>query len=244
MFDTSIVRARAAAAPRPLTLFVSVLIHSIAVVAAVTLSVAATQVPAQPPRQLELYRPVELPSPPPGPPAGPSGPPSRGQSGHAPPAIQPAVVEDVAPPSIPDQLPALQDVADTGEIGVPGGNRDSVGTGGGGGGGERGGGGEQVSAGPYTPGTLGVTQARVLTRVEPRFPQSMIGAIRNAIVMVHCVIGKDGRIHDPQIVMSSFPPFNESVLEALQQWRFAPGTLRGEPVDTYFELTVKFEVRR
>jgi hypothetical protein len=33
------------------------------------------------------------------------------------------------------------------------------------------------------------------------------------------------------------------VLDALQQWTFAPGTLHGQPVDTYFELTITFTTR-
>ena len=71
----------------------------------------------------------------------------------------------------------------------------------------------------------------------------MIRATRVATVIVLCVVDKEGRIRDPKIVMSSYPPFNQSVLDALQQWTFAPGSYRGQPVDTYFELKVKFEVR-
>jgi hypothetical protein len=30
----------------------------------------------------------------------------------------------------------------------------------------------------------------------------------------------------------------------VQQWQFAPGTLRGKPVDTIFDLTVTFTISR
>jgi TonB family protein len=89
----------------------------------------------------------------------------------------------------------------------------------------------------------GVTRARVLTRVEPRFPPALIKATRSATVVVLCIIDKDGRIREPKIVMSSFAPFNQSVLDALRQWTFEPGSYRGQPVDTYFELKVTFQVR-
>lgn len=48
MFDTSLVRAHAVAAPRRITLLASLLIHSVAVVGAVALTLASTQLPGQP----------------------------------------------------------------------------------------------------------------------------------------------------------------------------------------------------
>lgn len=250
MFDTSVVRSRAIAAPRSTTLAISLAAHSVAVVAAIVLSVSSTRIPADPPRQLELYRPVEFPSAPPPPPA------LGRQPEHAatPAPRQQQVVtpaQPVAPQAIPDQVPAVTDSAAsslqpgsgdptgaTGPVGDPNGVPGGVP------GGQPGGTGSATQVGPYTPGVGGVTQAHVLTRVEPRFPQSLIGGVRSTLVVVHCVIGKDGRIHDPQIIVSSFEPFNEAVLQALRQWTFAPGTMNGEPVDTYFQLTVKFEVKR
>ena len=115
-------------------------------------------------------------------------------------------------------------------IGVPGGVVESDGGTGGSG------------PGPYAPGA-GVSEARVVSRVEPRFPPAFTHSVRFAVVKVRCVIGQDGAIHDPEIVTSSFPPFNDSVLSAIRQWKFTPGMMHGRPVDTWFELTVKFEVR-
>jgi len=101
--------------------------------------------------------------------------------------------------------------------------------------------GPSTAQGPYTPGG-DVTAARVISRVEPRFPQMWSRAVRQAIVVVQCIIGKDGAIHDIQIVRSSFPPLNDAVLVALKQWKFEPGRLHGQAVDTYFELKVTFQV--
>ncbi|HSP17512.1 MAG TPA: TonB family protein [Thermoanaerobaculia bacterium] len=250
MFDTSIVRAHATAAPRRATLLISILIHSIAVVAAVGLTVSSTQLPPEPPRQMELYRPVEPPAPPPGPPPG-------RLPAQQPPVQRPVIPPEqvTAPAEIPDQTPvAVQpetlavgtgDQSNAGPVGDSAGTPNGVPGGVPGGTGEvPGGTGTGTQTGPYAPGTLGVTSARVLKRVEPRFPAALVGAVRQATVIVLCVIGHDGRIRDPEIVRSSFPPFNESVLEALRQWEFEPGKLHGQPVDTYFELTVRFEVRR
>jgi outer membrane biosynthesis protein TonB len=43
-------------------------------------------------------------------------------------------------------------------------------------------------------------------------------------------------------VISTSPLFNQSALEAVQQWQFAPGSLHGNAIDTIFDLTVAFRV--
>jgi TonB family protein len=60
---------------------------------------------------------------------------------------------------------------------------------------------------------------------------------------LQCVIDKSGRIRDVHVVNSTFSAFEQPAIDAVQQWLFAPGTLKGEPVDTIFELTVKFLVK-
>lgn len=246
MFDTSVVRSHAVAAPRRFGLFAaSVAVHSGVVFAAMALTLASTQLPSRSPNQMEIYRPVVLPTVPPA-----YGQPHarKPESVAAPVKQQPAVQS--APNSIPDQTlpvnpssgngPAVGPVGtgDAGPIGVPWGDPNSV---------------NPLDATPepvvahppevtYTPGGE-VKAARVLRRVEPRYPSIMLSSRMAAIVTVHCVIDKSGSIRDAQIVKSSFPPFNEAVLDAVRQWSFAPGTMRGQPVDTYFELTVKFVVQ-
>jgi protein TonB len=249
MFDTSLVRAHAVAAPRRITLLASFLIHSVAVVGAVALTLGSTQLPANPPKQSDLYRPVDAPKIP--------LPLGQRQAPH-PQAAEPAKPKPVitpqqitAPQLVPDQVPVVpaapvsnavpvgaSDPAQTGtdRIGVPDGQRNAVDIG------------QDASTGPagpaiYKPGASGVTSARVISRVEPRFPRELIPGVRMATVVVSCVIGRDGRIHDPRVVTSSFPPFNAAVLDALNHWTFAPGMMHGQPVDTWFELTVRFQVK-
>lgn len=240
MFDTSIVRARTIASSRGATFLVSVALHSIAVVAAVTLTLATTALPSHPPRQLGLYRPVDLPAMPP-PPLGRPAPAHAQQA--VPPSSKPQVPVQITAPAVIPEAPASiatstasSGGSQTGEspAGDPNGVIDGLG-------------GNPASTGagalvPYVPGGE-VISAHVISRVEPRFPPSLTHAVRSAVVVVRCVIGKDGQIRDPEIVTSSFPPFNDSVLAALRQWKFSPGTMRGSAVDTWFELTVRFQVR-
>lgn len=85
--------------------------------------------------------------------------------------------------------------------------------------------------------------ARVLRRVEPQFPRVAIVAHMSGIVVLRCIIGSEGEIRDAEVVSSSFGAFDAPALEALRQWKFAPGSLHGKPVDTWFELTIRFTPR-
>ena len=245
MFDTSVVRAHALAGPRRATFVVSLVLHSLALFAAAVLTFASTQLPVEPPKQFELYRSTQLPPQPP-PPLGHPATRAEPQKQQAIPPSRPIVHPGfTAPPAIPEQTTTAftepgpssgfttTTGGDAGPIGSPIGVPDGVGEG------EPGTG---TATGPYTPGA-GVTSARVISRVEPRFPPAFAHSVRSARVVVRCVIGQDGSIHDLEIITSSFPPFNDAVLSALRQWKFAPGVMHGRPVDTWFELTVNFQVR-
>jgi protein TonB len=246
MFDTSVVKA-APAQGRYGLLTASVILHSAIVAAALAASVTSTRFPADAPDQITMFRPVDPPviPPPLGQPDAPPRP-NRGTPPPQQPRQQAAPQPDAAPQQIPDATPVLEPGPSTVESPVAGSSAEP-GPGGPGYGsptGTEGGIGkvEPVQQ-PLNPGG-DVLAARVITRVSPRYPSAMLGVrLREVTVTVHCIIGKDGTIRDPQIVRSSFAPFNDSVLEAVRQWTFAPGTRRGQPVDTYFELTVRFQVR-
>jgi predicted Zn-dependent protease len=52
-------------------------------------------------------------------------------------------------------------------------------------------------------------------------------------------------VRDPQVIAPArLEPFNEAVINAVQKWRYTPGSLNGEAVETYLDVTVHFSVRR
>ena len=257
MFDTSLVRPRAVAAPRRVALLsASIAIHSAVAFAIVVTTVASVEFPEGAPRQMDVFRPVAGVSLPP--PLGDGIPPKKAAAPeNVPPPVrkEPAPQEVTAPAEVPDETVPLEAPgtapSDPSSIAAGGGEEGPGGTGGSPLG-QPGGVGDDPTGDPF--GTGGgstihipggeVRSARVVRRVEPRYPQSMITArIRSAVVTVRCIVHRNGRVRDPEIITSSFPPFNSAVLDAVRQWTFAPGTLRGEPVETWFELTVRFEVR-
>jgi TonB family protein len=89
----------------------------------------------------------------------------------------------------------------------------------------------------------GVTPARVLKQVLPRFPP---GASRFGIagdLVVQIVIDRNGQPTLPRIVRAlPAPTLSFVALEALRHWQFEPARRNGEAVPTVFDLTVHYKL--
>jgi protein TonB len=258
MFETSIVSQQNAQPARRVRLFtVSLIAHTAVIFGTVAVSIASVDFPAQAPDEYRTAPQFAVSLPPPlGDPNGGARPqPKPAQPAQTPP---PQANQVTAPPAIPDEVTPAEPstIASTGSgdatgesdgpglvegpVGVPWGDPNSVAT--------------DLTAPPSVP-TVPQVEERIyqasevkapviLRKVEPRYPSSMSRVGMAATVMVRCIIDKNGNVRDPQVIVSSMPPFNASVLEAIKQWKFTPGTLRGQPVETYLDLNVRFEVKR
>jgi TonB family protein len=93
----------------------------------------------------------------------------------------------------------------------------------------------------------GIQAPKVIKRVEPQFPASarlQMGSGYNVIVIVECVISKDGCVRSLRVLSQSpYPELNGAALVALSQWKFRPGYLDGKPVDVIFNMTTNFTTR-
>lgn len=258
MFETSTVRANATAAPRRAGLLsVSVAVHAFVLTGAVVVSVASVEFPHNVPRQMEMLQlvaKVEIPKPL-GNPNGGAPKPKPQQPVATPPRPQPLPSQPTAPNVVPDKVEPATPIAST-EPATPGTGDPNVGPGT-----EPGPFGDphgdpnmpnigQMDQPPAAPQpekiytvSGDVKAPRVISRVDPIYPQAMLRVRMSAIVRVRCIIDKTGRVRDAEVIVSSFPPFNQAVTEAVQKWRFAPGTLHGQAVDTQFDLTVNFQAR-
>jgi TonB family protein len=67
--------------------------------------------------------------------------------------------------------------------------------------------------------------------------QSFKGTI---VVLVNTVVSTDGRIHDTKVISEPRPPFDETAIAEVRQWRFAPGTCDGKPVESEVVAQVAF----
>lgn len=258
MFETSVVSARIGSQKkrRAGLLTVSLIAHSAVILGTIGVSIASVNFPQVAPdeyRTAPLFATVQIPPP--------LGNPNGGAKPQAAPVEKPKTPQPpppnqiTAPSAVPDEVIPAQSTstnnADSGNstegdgrvegpIGVPWGDPNSV---------------SNDLTLPPAVVEAPVAEARIyeahevkapvlLRKVEPKYPQSMIRVGMNSVVVVRCIIDKNGNVRDPQILTSSMPPFNTAVVNAVQQWKFTPGSLRGDAVETYLTLTVNFNVKR
>ena len=85
----------------------------------------------------------------------------------------------------------------------------------------------------------GVEEARLIHRVDPVYPWIAKQAHREGTVVLHAIIGRDGRIAELETVSGDFI-FVRAALDAVQQWRYSPTMLDGQPVEVETSITVRF----
>ncbi|HVH71796.1 MAG TPA: TonB family protein, partial [Candidatus Dormibacteraeota bacterium] len=86
-----------------------------------------------------------------------------------------------------------------------------------------------------------VESAKLITKVQPIYPQSAKGAGAQGTVLLHAVVGMDGRLLSLQVLNSQVnPDLARAAVEAVSQWRYQPTLLNGEPVEIDTVITVKF----
>lgn len=241
MFETAVVHARGRSREQRAGLFtVSIAAHTVVAAALVFAGIQSLQFPTNAPNQMGRWIPVAAP---PVPPA--LGTPRPAHPSPQPPAAPRAAAPQTvsAPQTIPDQIqpassstvaadPNASNVGD-GPIGETTGVEGGINT-------------ETPVAKPEPPPARVYTQAEVsnppvvIRRVAPEYPAIAQRMRLSGWVVVEGIIDKSGRIHEPKVVASSFNAFEKPALDAVQQWEFRPGILRGESVDTLFQLKVTF----
>jgi protein TonB len=80
----------------------------------------------------------------------------------------------------------------------------------------------------------------IVHKVDPVYPPEAKTRHITGDVILQITIGKDGRVHDLRAI-SGDPLLVEASIGAVQQWRYRPYLLKGEPVDV--ETTIKVQFR-
>jgi periplasmic protein TonB len=177
-----------------------------------------------------------------------------------PPAIEPKPKPPESPIqnlNIPAQTLAAADLAAAGAIeGIPTSESLGLGQGGGAGTGEgtgigpgRGSGlgdgyGGGTGGGAYRPGN-GVETPRLLREVKPQYTAQAMRAKIQGEVLLECVVQPDGSVGNIKVVRSLDSAFglDQEAIKAARQWRFAPGTRKGEPVAVLVTIQIAFTLR-
>jgi protein TonB len=82
----------------------------------------------------------------------------------------------------------------------------------------------------------------IITRVEPEYTEIARKARIKGIVIVEAVIDRQGNVTEARILKPLPMGLAEEALRAIRLWKFKPGTLNGQPVPVYYNLTVNFRL--
>jgi len=87
-----------------------------------------------------------------------------------------------------------------------------------------------------------IKQPRKTTDVPPTYPAIALASRIEGVVILEAVIAEDGLVRDVR-VLRSIPLLDGAAMEAVRQWRFTPTLLNGEPVPVVMTVTVAFRLR-
>jgi TonB family protein len=79
-------------------------------------------------------------------------------------------------------------------------------------------------------------------RVEPFYPEAARKNKVEGIVILEATIDASGNVRDVRPLKPLPDGLSEAAAAALKQWKFAPGTLDGRPVDVIFNVTFSFRL--
>jgi protein TonB len=183
--------------------------------------------------------PPEVALPPPPPPPPPAG--ARALT-PASPVRQPATEATfLAPIEVPDSVRPDESMDFGVEGGVPGGVEGGVP--GGVVGGVVGGLPSEAPPAAVTPVRVGgmIQAPKLVTRVDPRYPELARAARTAATLILEATVGPDGRVLDVKVLRGQ-PLFNDDAAAAVKQWRYRPLLLNGVPVPFIVTVTLNFNI--
>ena len=88
----------------------------------------------------------------------------------------------------------------------------------------------------------GVSQGLLIHKVNPVYPPAARSARVQGTVVLQAVIGKDGQIADLHVITGD-PMLAPAAIGAVQQWRYKPYLLEGQPVEVDTQIQVNFQLR-
>jgi len=87
----------------------------------------------------------------------------------------------------------------------------------------------------------GVSQALVVSKVDPVYPPDAKAAGVQGQVVMQIVISRTGDVSSLQLV-SGHPLLAQAAMDAVKQWKYKPYVLNGNPVEVDSQVTVNFAI--
>jgi periplasmic protein TonB len=99
-----------------------------------------------------------------------------------------------------------------------------------------------IGGGPYRPGS-GIAPPRLLREVKADYTEDARQRGISGDVVLEIIVRRDGSVGDIRILKGLAGGLNDRAVQAVRQWRFAPASRQGAPVDVIVEVAVEFKLR-
>ncbi|OFW23263.1 MAG: hypothetical protein A3H97_12330 [Acidobacteria bacterium RIFCSPLOWO2_02_FULL_65_29] len=99
-----------------------------------------------------------------------------------------------------------------------------------------------TGGGPFRPGS-GIEAPRLLREVKADYAEDARRRGLEGEVVLEIVVTRSGAVGDVRFLRRLGAGLDERAAEAVRQWRFAPATRKGLPVDVIVEVGVEFRIR-
>lgn len=92
------------------------------------------------------------------------------------------------------------------------------------------------------PVSQGVSGGILERKVQPVYPAQAMSLHLQGSVVLQATIAEDGTVQDLRVI-HGHPTLAKAAMDAVQQWRYRPYLLNGEPTRMLTQITVKFEIK-
>ena len=100
---------------------------------------------------------------------------------------------------------------------------------------------QQAPTGIFRVG-VGVSPPRAVFSPDPLYPEAARKEHFMGVVVLHVIVGPDGRPSDVRVARSLRSDMDENAIKAVQQWRFQPAMKDGVPVSVEVNVEVNYRL--
>lgn len=93
------------------------------------------------------------------------------------------------------------------------------------------------------PEAYQVDPARLLTRVEPDYPEVDRRSHVEGTVILEALVGPSGRVEAIRVLTASTPRMEDAAVRAVQRWRYRPARQNSRAIGVYVMIHIRFELR-
>ena len=103
---------------------------------------------------------------------------------------------------------------------------------------------EEFAPGVPRKGTPGLALPKLLKSFQPKYTSAALRAKIEGTVVMHAIVGVDGRIEKSAVWRSLHEELDAQALSTLSEWKFEPGRLNGAPTRVAVEVEMMFRVHK